>query len=836
MKRRISWTLVAILATIGVLGAAWAARSGSESEEVAAPEGVEALSDDRAPDGSDERDSGDSDGNGGLQRDVGRAEYSPEPAASTGVERVSARSGAWSDAATWADGEAPGPGDEIVIVAGHEVSLDVDALVDGMTLDGTLRFAPDRSVSLGSSANIVATGLLEMIPADGETTHVLEFLGVDESQFVGGGVQPIEEDVGLWVMGSGQLNLRGAERRGWTRLAEPAPSGETRFAVEDATGWRVGDEIVITPTGAPQAGSDAANTWDGFFHSVIEAVEGNTITLANESSQAYELVAGRYLAEVMNLTRNVIIQGTSAGRSHVFIHTNELPHFIQWVSLDRLGVTDALGRYPLHFHRGGQSSWGSLVEGVVVRSGSNHAFVPHESHGITMRDLVAYDISSNVAYWWDLGDSTNDLVWEHVLAARTADSGFLLGLSENSTIRDAVAVGVVDGSLNSAGFIWENNSNGNWWASDLVAHNNNNRGIRIWQNSDIPQVVEGFASYYNTGAGLEHGAYTNRYTFKDGHLFGNWEAGVVIQAVTWSDPEQVVLQPEITFENLTIDTGGIGSGPPVSVRGSAVPAFQPTLFTRLVVPEGGSGDQPVFAFENPTQQRVRCLDCELPESAEPVYFTEAREPDETWFDLVSDEVSMRYRPVEVDPDASFSADSAAWVAEIDRPVPLDIGDGTGLVVEYFQDPELTESIYKALFPNPIEDRWGEYERPFYRVDTSDGAGARWTGEIEIPTTEGGTYEFGIYSSVGVRMWVDGRLLIEELFNDYSETFTGSIELDGGRRYDIVMEIYDDFGSERFSFQAFWERPDGRAEQLPTSQLYAVEPAPITDPEIATPPN
>jgi hypothetical protein len=77
-------------------------------------------------------------------------------------------------------------------------------------------------------------------------------------------------------------------------------------------------------------------------------------------------------AEVLNLTRNVRIEGTPGGRSHVFIR-NDVPtiHTIRDVALrylgPRKGKKKVLGRYALHFHMCGASTKGSAVEATVVR-------------------------------------------------------------------------------------------------------------------------------------------------------------------------------------------------------------------------------------------------------------------------------------------------------------------------------------------------------------------------------------------------------------------------------------------------------------------------------------
>ena len=62
----------------------------------------------------------------------------------------SAKSGAWSDAATWDGRAVPGTGARVLIRAGHRVEYDIksDAVVRGVCVAGTLAFTPDRDTVL----------------------------------------------------------------------------------------------------------------------------------------------------------------------------------------------------------------------------------------------------------------------------------------------------------------------------------------------------------------------------------------------------------------------------------------------------------------------------------------------------------------------------------------------------------------------------------------------------------------------------------------------------------------------------------------------------------------
>jgi hypothetical protein len=391
-------------------------------------------------------------------------------------------------------------------------------------------------------------------------SHTLRFVEVDETKFVGGGMEPLASDVGLWVIGEGVLDVAGAPKTGWVRLAGTARQGEDRITLDRVpVGWRNGDTIVIVPTEHPDVGE---RSWAGFEVRTVTAADGATMRLDAPLAHDHPAVADPFgvavhSAEVLNLSRNVRIEGTGDGsasfqpsdngRAHVFIRS-AMPQSVQYAELALLGprgpdkrdpTHGVQGRYPLHFHHNGDASRGSLVEGVVVRQSGNRAFVPHASHGITFRDTIAYDVWED-PYWWDerTPNQTHDTVFDHAIAAVVQDdpdhrgytlSGFVLGEGRNNSITNSVAVGVRN---KGAGFQWPSGANSAefnvWRFEDNIAHNNKPNGIFVWQNDDNCHVVENFVGFRNGRAGVNHGAYNNDFVYDHAVLFEN-EGGAIRQ-------------------------------------------------------------------------------------------------------------------------------------------------------------------------------------------------------------------------------------------------------------------------------------------------------------------
>jgi hypothetical protein len=219
------------------------------------------------------------------------------------------------------------------------------------------------------------------------------------------------------------------------------------------------------------------------------------------------------------------------------------------------GLSDPVaGRYGLHFHLMKDASRGSVVKGVVVRDSPNHAFVSHESHGVTFRDCISHDTIED-AFWWDPnqdpenphGPPTDDVLYERCVASLVRSgmhsnsfvrlSGFFLGSRHGNAIRESVAVGVV-GGIDASGFVWPENSAGTWKFENCVAHNNGSHGINVWQNNDLPNVISHLIAYHNGRFGILSGQYANGVQFKDSILYSNGIASVVSVAASLSSATQ----------------------------------------------------------------------------------------------------------------------------------------------------------------------------------------------------------------------------------------------------------------------------------------------------------
>ena len=424
-----------------------------------------------------------------------------------------------------------------------------------------LRFDPSVNTVVEIAGNLVVEGTLEMKPAAG-ISHTLRFIGVNEASFVGGGMSVLESDRGLWVTGAGRLDILGTPRAGWNRTGT------------DPT-WKSGDELRVAPVAIGDYGESGFATFTA----------GASVPRADPTLPP---------AEVMNLTRNVHIEGTPGGRSHVTI-LSTVPQSIRYAAFRYMGPRQSVargtsgvtGRYPIHFHHNGEGSRGSVVEGNVIRESGSRAIVIHWSNGVLVKDNVAYDVF-DAAYWWDPEetDASNDVVLEHNLAAyirvdtpgEHTNSGFELNWGNGNVANNNAAVGV-QGQTNCSGFQWPSSGSGLWTFDGNVAHNNHCHGIFVWQNDNAPHVINNFISYRNRLAGISHGAYENSYQYSNLYLFQNQGSGVELHP--FSEEKAGFLRQTWTCVQV------VGSPLALSVQHSAASGIA-VVFDHVIVSDVGA--------------------------------------------------------------------------------------------------------------------------------------------------------------------------------------------------------------------------------------------------------
>ena len=80
------------------------------------------------------------------------------------------------------------------------------------------------------------------------------------------------------------------------------------------------------------------------------------------------------------------------------------------------------------------------------------------------------------------------------------------------------------------------------------------------------------------------------------------------------------------------------------------------------------------------------------------------------------------------------------------------------------------------------------------------------------------YIFELVADDGVRLWVDGHLLIDQwVIRSRQTKMRGEISLIAGRQYPLKLEYFESSGKAFVSL--YWQSDSQPREIIPTSQLY-----------------
>lgn len=150
----------------------------------------------------------------------------------------------------------------------------------------------------------------------------------------------------------------------------------------------------------------------------------------------------------------------------------------------------------------------------------------------------------------------------------------------------------------------------------------------------------------------------------------------------------------------------------------------------------------------------------------------------------------------------------------------EVGSGTGLSGAYYSNQlkTLNDPATLVRTDSVVNFNWGNGS-----PDPSVSANSftvRWTGSVQPQLT--GTYTFYTTTDDGVRLWVNGQLLVDHWVDQGPTEWSGSIALNAQQRYNLVMEYYENGGGAEAYLS--WSSPSVTKAIIPQSQLY-----PFTNP-------
>ncbi len=330
------------------------------------------------------------------------------------IERIDTVGALWSNPATWT-APFPGAATDVMVPAGTTLVLDTSVSIRTLMVHGTL-YCADANISLQAEWVMVHGGRLECGSKQSPMLHnfTLTLVGNDDDEnHMGMG------DKFLAGMSTAVIELHGEERVSWTQLAATANVGSTSIMLAESVDWRVGDQIVLAPTGA--------GTAEGEVATIASITGGTNIGLSGQLAFRHYGEQTPYTnglttwtlderGEVGLLSRNIRIQGDAGSDAagfgaHMMTMFGSTIH-VSGIELFRVGQKSELGRYPFHWHLV-RNAPGQYIENSSVHRSYNRCITVHGTHETRVEDNVCYDF---IGHGYFLEDGIEkDNTFEHNL-------------------------------------------------------------------------------------------------------------------------------------------------------------------------------------------------------------------------------------------------------------------------------------------------------------------------------------------------------------------------------------------------------------------------------------
>jgi len=231
----------------------------------------------------------------------------------------------------------------------------------------------------------------------------------------------------------GEISLHGQRYyRTWTRLAKTVEIGEDVIVLQHEVNWEPGQEIVLVTSAVKDSREWHQNEVLTISSVVVSPVGGVGAAVFLDSPVSHRHTAnGHYQAEVGLLSRTIKVQGASSdseptdpdplncndrwiyGNTGEPCSNTELTGFgghimvqdsgigqVEGVELYRMGQTNVLGRYPIHFHLLGDCPDCYFRDSSVHRSYYRCISI-HGTNYATATENVAYDVTGYCYYLED---------------------------------------------------------------------------------------------------------------------------------------------------------------------------------------------------------------------------------------------------------------------------------------------------------------------------------------------------------------------------------------------------------------------------------------------------
>jgi predicted phage tail protein len=169
-----------------------------------------------------------------------------------------------------------------------------------------------------------------------------------------------------------------------------------------------------------------------------------------------------------------------------------------------------------------------------------------------------------------------------------------------------------------------------------------------------------------------------------------------------------------------------------------------------------------------------------------------------------------YQVVAIDTTGNQSTVSSTVNAT--RPVPVVLG--SGLQGDYYDNKDFTNKRFTRLDPK-VAFYWG-LGSPSSAIGANTFS-VRWTGKIQPATSQ--AYTFTLRSDDGVRLWINGQLIIDKFISrgGIFDNVSTPISLSTNQKYDIKIEYFEATGNAGCTLS--WQTATIGKTTVPTSALF-----------------
>src|SRR5688500_15219421 len=139
----------------------------------------------------------------------------------------------------------------------------------------------------------------------------------------------------------------------------------------------------------------------------------------------------------------------------------------------------------------------------------------------------------------------------------------------------------------------------------------------------------------------------------------------------------------------------------------------------------------------------------------------------------------------------------------------------GLTAQYFDSVDFTD-LKLTRTDATVDFTWAAAPDATVGADTFS---VRWRGQVQPQHSQ--EYTFYVTSDDGARLWVDGRLLIDNWVNQGPTEKSGKLTLEAGRKYDIRLDYYEfDLAAQA---RLSWSSASQAKQVIPSTRLFASPP-------------